>query len=86
MDMAHLRECVRISDGGRIVIPAAFRKALDLKPGDEVILEFSDGEVRLITRDEGIRAAQAILGKHARKGPPVIAELIAEHRQEAERD
>jgi hypothetical protein len=59
---------------------------MNVKVGDDVIVELEDGEVRLHTRSEGIRRAQAILGKYAREGPPVIAELIEEHRQEAGRD
>jgi AbrB family looped-hinge helix DNA binding protein len=78
-------ETVRISEGGRIVIPAAFRKALNVKPGDEVVLELEDGVVRVRTRAEGIRRAREILSKYL-QGPSPVDELIAEHRAEAARE
>jgi AbrB family looped-hinge helix DNA binding protein len=39
-----------IAEGGRIVIPAGYRRALGLKVGDEVILRMADGEVHVLTR------------------------------------
>jgi AbrB family looped-hinge helix DNA binding protein len=81
--MTQLTDTVRLVEGGRNVIPAACRNLLNVKPGDQVIFELEDGAIRLRTRAEGIRRAQAIRGKYARKGPPIIAELIAEHRLEA---
>ncbi len=39
----------RIREGGRLVIPSAFRKALGLKPGDEVLLSLEDGEIRVLS-------------------------------------
>ena len=40
----------KISAGGRVVIPAEYRKALGVRTGDEVILTLDDGEVRLYTK------------------------------------
>jgi len=39
----------KVAEGGRVVIPAEFRKALGLAVGDEVILRLEDHELRLIT-------------------------------------
>lgn len=38
---------VKIDEGGRLIIPAKYRKALDLHPGDELILRFENGELRM---------------------------------------
>jgi AbrB family looped-hinge helix DNA binding protein len=76
---------VRISEAGRIVIPATFRKALAVKPGDELILEMKDGELRLRTRVEGIRRAKALVAD-LKDGPSPVDELIAERRAEAARE
>ena len=48
-----------IAEGGRIVIPADYRRALGLKVGDEVILRMADGEVHILTRRQAIKKAQA---------------------------
>jgi AbrB family looped-hinge helix DNA binding protein len=37
----------RITQGGRVVIPAEFRRALGLEEGDEVILRLVDSELRI---------------------------------------
>jgi len=39
----------KISEGGRVVIPAEYRKQLGLEVGDEVIIRFVDGEIRIFT-------------------------------------
>jgi AbrB family looped-hinge helix DNA binding protein len=51
--MAGMRR--RIGQKGRLVIPVVFRRALGVKPGDEMILLLGDGEVRMLTRETRIR-------------------------------
>ncbi len=75
-----------MSGGGRIVIPARMRQALGLKPGDDVILELEGGQLRVMTRSEGVRRAQAILHKYLANVPSAAEELLAERRAEAARD
>ena len=70
----------------RIVIPAEFRRELGLKTGDEVILRLIDGEVRIRTRREAIKEAQAIVRKHVKKGRSLVEELKTERRAEAQRE
>ncbi|MGH9899774.1 MAG: AbrB/MazE/SpoVT family DNA-binding domain-containing protein, partial [Pyrinomonadaceae bacterium] len=48
----------KIADGGRVVIPAAHRRALGLEIGDEVIIRLVEGELRILTRTEAVRLAQ----------------------------
>jgi AbrB family looped-hinge helix DNA binding protein len=43
---------VRIAPGGRVVIPAEFRKALGVHIGDSVVIELKEGELRLRSLDE----------------------------------
>src|ERR1035441_6399700 len=47
-----------INENGRVVIPAAFRKALGIKVGDEVVLRVQDGELRITTQQSRIQRAQ----------------------------
>jgi AbrB family looped-hinge helix DNA binding protein len=42
---------VKIAPGGRVVIPAQFRKTLGVRVGDSVVIELKDGELRLRSLD-----------------------------------
>ncbi|HZU77866.1 MAG TPA: AbrB/MazE/SpoVT family DNA-binding domain-containing protein [Dehalococcoidia bacterium] len=79
-------ESVRVSEGGRIVIPAEFRRALGVEVGDTVLVELADGELRVFTPEHAIRRAQEILAKYMPQDRSLADELIAERRAEAERE
>ena len=72
----------KITEGGRIVIPAEYRKALGLDIGDEVILRLEDGEVRIFTPNQAIKYAQELLRPYLPQGRSLSDELIAERRLE----
>ena len=74
---------VKLGEGGRVVIPAAYRKRLGVRPGDDMVLRLHDGELRLTTVREGIRRAQQIVRRHVPAGRSLADELIAERRAEA---
>ncbi len=74
-----------IGEGGRLVIPAAYRKALGLKPGDEVLLELEDGELRVVSTRQAIARAQTLLRRYIPRGRSLSEELIKERREEAAR-
>jgi AbrB family looped-hinge helix DNA binding protein len=76
----------KIADGGRIVIPAEYRRALGLEVGDEVVIRMEDGGLRILTRSEAVRRAQSIVRRHVKKGRSLVNELSAERRAEAERE
>ena len=73
----------RISQNGRVVIPAAFRKALGIEAGDEVVLRMQDDELRITTQRRRIERAQQHARKYLRKGASLVDELLAERRQAA---
>ena len=75
----------KIREGGRLVIPAAYRKALGLKPGDEVLLTLEDGEIRVVSTRQAIARAQTLLRRYVPKGRSLSEELIKERREEATR-
>ncbi|HEX3819269.1 MAG TPA: AbrB/MazE/SpoVT family DNA-binding domain-containing protein [Candidatus Sulfotelmatobacter sp.] len=54
---------IKVNESGRVVVPAAFRKALGIDPGGEVIPRMEDGELRITTMKRSIVRAQ----RHARK-------------------
>jgi AbrB family looped-hinge helix DNA binding protein len=77
----------RIDEEGGIVISAECRAAAGLKPGDELIVEVvGEGELRLRTPEQALKAVQAIVACYAPKDRDLVAELIAERRAEAARE
>lgn len=78
---------VALDQAGRLVLPAAVRKALGLKPGSRLILSVEGQVVKLTPMREAIRKAQAILAPYRPKdGHSVVDDLIAERRAEAARE
>lgn len=74
---------LRVTDNGRIVIPVAFRKALGIEVGDEVVLQVQDNELRITTQQSRIQRAQERARKHLKPGTSLVAELLAERREAA---
>ena len=72
----------RVSEGGRILIPAEYRRALGVGIGDEVILRLVDGELRIRTLMAAIQHAQALVRQYIPAGRSLADELIAERRSE----
>jgi len=73
----------KLREGGRLVIPAEYRKALGLKPGDEVLLSLEDGEIRVVSTRQAIARAQSLVRRYIPKGRSLSEELIKERREEA---
>ena len=77
----------KITEGGRIVIPAPCREALGVRPGDEVLLKLIDGELRVYSRKEAVRRAQAwarsLNPKGQSEGTSQVDELLKERQHEA---
>jgi AbrB family looped-hinge helix DNA binding protein len=73
----------KIREGGRVVIPAEIRRELGLEVGDAVTLSVIDHEIRIISRAEALRRAQALVRKRIPKGRSLVAELHEERRREA---
>ena len=73
----------RLDQGGRVVIPAEYQRALGLQSGEEVILRLENGELRMISLPEAIRRAQALVRQHVPAGRSLSDELIAERSSES---
>ena len=76
----------RLNENVRLVIPASFRKALGINPGDKVILRLEDDELRLTTLKHRIARAQRNARKYIPRGVSLADELIAERREAAKRE
>jgi AbrB family looped-hinge helix DNA binding protein len=77
---------LRINENGRVVIPASFRKALGINPGDEIILRLEDDELRITTMKRRIERAQRLVRKYVKAGVSLVDELIAERREAAKNE
>jgi AbrB family looped-hinge helix DNA binding protein len=75
---------MKMSEGGRVVIPSDIRQNLGLNEGDVVLWELGDGEARITTRAQQIKRAQALVRRHVPLGVSLVDELIAERRAEAQ--
>jgi AbrB family looped-hinge helix DNA binding protein len=73
----------RVNENGRVVIPAAFRKALGINIGDEVVLRVEGDGLRITTLKQRVERAQRLVKKHVRRGASIVDELIAERRAAA---
>jgi AbrB family looped-hinge helix DNA binding protein len=73
----------QVSEKGRLVIPAKFREALGIRPGDFVELHIEDNELRVATLDRRIRETRRRLRKVFGAKRMLSDELIAERREAA---
>jgi bifunctional DNA-binding transcriptional regulator/antitoxin component of YhaV-PrlF toxin-antitoxin module len=72
----------KLGEGGRLVIPVEYRRALGVDAGDELVLVLEAGAIRVSTPREAIRRAQALVRAYVPEGRLLSDELIAERRRE----
>ena len=72
---------ITVSENGRIVIPAMFRKELNINPGDEVILSISPGnDIIIHSPKQSLQKLQDLFAtKQKRK---LVDEVIEMRRNE----
>lgn len=76
----------KIVSGGRLQLPAEFRRALGIADGDTVIIELQEGELVVRPYGEVLRRVRERLRKYVPEGVSLSDELIADRRAEAERE
>jgi AbrB family looped-hinge helix DNA binding protein len=74
---------VRISEGGRIVIPADFRRQLGVDTGDELILHMENNRLVLFTPLQAIQYVQEQVAQYNVQRMPLSEQLIADRQAEA---
>ncbi len=78
---------VKIGPGGRVVIPAAFREAMEAGEGDTLVAVIDrDGVVRLTSASAALRMARRILSAAIPADVSLSDSLIADRRREAARE
>ena len=82
-----MSQAVKIIEGGKLVIPAAMRRAMGLARGDTVVVELlPDGELRVRPLASAVREAQAIVRKSVRPDRSLADELMRERKRDAARE
>ncbi len=71
-----------MSNNGRIIVPAGIRKALDLKPGDEIVIQLEDGSIKLTPIRQAIQLAQKKVRQYVPKGTSLVDDLLQARREE----
>lgn len=76
----------KLNDEGRLVIPADLRKALGLRPGQEVLLRRTATGLELTTYEMAVKQFQDRVAGMVPPGVSLADELIMERRAEAARE
>jgi len=76
----------KLNANGRMVIPAPVRRALGLRPGDELIMRVEEGELRLSTRRQALARARRMIRQYIPGDEDLTQSLIDDRRKEALRE
>ena len=74
----------RMSENGRIIIPAACRRQLKMEPGEELILTIDNEELRVFSLKHSLEKAKALVRKHA-KQKNLVKELKNQRNEGSDR-
>jgi AbrB family looped-hinge helix DNA binding protein len=76
----------KITKGGKISIPSACRKYLNLRDGQEIIFDAKDGAVVIYPISFALEKARKLVNKYHDPNTSLVDKLIAERRKEAENE
>jgi AbrB family looped-hinge helix DNA binding protein len=77
---------VRLGENGRVVIPAAFRRRLGIRPGDLLTLRLDQDGIVVESRRAAVRAAQRMVRERGPEGELLTERLFEMRRAENQRD
>ena len=73
---------VKIVEGGKLIIPAQFRRELEMGIGDTVVIELVDGELRVRSRKADLRRLQdrvRQIGRREGAEQGSVADKVSDH-------
>ncbi len=76
----------KVTQGGRIVIPAEIRKQLGIEIGEDVNLRVENDILHVLSRKSALRRIQKAVREVVPEGVSLVDELIAERRKEFENE
>jgi len=76
----------QLGKSGRLLLPVKIRKALDLHPGDEIVLRLEEGQIKLIPLRQAVSIAQQRVKMYVPENKSLVESLIRERRAEAEHE
>ncbi len=83
--MTHMGVRTRVNEQGRVVIPAEYRRALGIGVDEPVVLTLEGASIRIQKSTEALAEVQRLVAPFA-EGRKLVEELIAERRDESERE
>ena len=75
-----------VAKDGRVTIPVAFRKDLDIHKGDKLAFRQENGILEILTQEQLLEEARAVVREAVPEGVSLVDELIAERRREAAKE
>jgi AbrB family looped-hinge helix DNA binding protein len=81
-----LRTTLRVANGGRIVIPAEVRHRLGLDVGADLVLTVQDDHATLMNAKAARHRARQRVRQYVAPGAKLSEELMAERKQESQRE
>lgn len=72
----------KMSENGRIIIPAPCRRQLHLEPGEDLIIRIDDEELRIFTVKHSLKKARLLIQKQA-KNKNLVKQLKLMRKQDS---
>ena len=76
----------KIVKGGKVSIPAIYRKSLKLKEGDEIIFSLNNNELALIPVKASLQKVREMINQYHGPNMSLVDKLILERRAEAKNE
>ena len=81
-----MAQTVVLGESGRIVLPAAIRKELGLKPGERLTIAVDEGEIRIFNRKTILEKVRARIIEKRGTLKGILDEFIEERHEAAGRE